>query len=32
MKIYSHANHKDLQLPHCQCGCLEEGVVVITLD
>ena len=31
MKIYSRANHKDLQLPHCQCGCLE-GVVVITLD
>lgn len=19
MKIYSHTNHKDLQLPHCQC-------------
>lgn len=30
MKIYSHANHKDLQLPLCQCGCLE-GVVVITM-
>ena len=21
MKIYSHTNHKDLQLPLCQCGC-----------